>query len=90
LILRISLVFGRHLSANRILLNIEVEPGHPMIRLLNRQCAFQTEAGRRVVLNNGIEVVATYFVMRLTLFFLGGGRYFSADDWIARRWRSHA
>lgn len=51
---------------------------------------FQTEAGRLVVLNSGIEFAATYFVMLLALFFLGGGCYFSADFWIARRWRSHA
>ncbi len=40
-----------------------------------------------VVLNNGIEFAATYFVMLLALFFLGGGRYVSADYWIRRRFR---
>jgi putative oxidoreductase len=39
------------------------------------QCAFQTEAGRLVVLNNGIEFATTYFVMLLALFSLGGGRF---------------
>ena len=38
-----------------------------------------------VVLNNGIEFAATYFIMLLALFFLGGGKYFSADYWIKRR-----
>ena len=43
-----------------------------------------TELGRPVILNNGIEFAATYFVMLLVLFFTGGGRYFSMDDWIGR------
>lgn len=47
-----------------------------------------TEQGSFVVLNNGIEFAATYFVMLLTIFFIGGGRYFSVDYWIARRFRS--
>jgi uncharacterized membrane protein YphA (DoxX/SURF4 family) len=49
--------------------------------------AWLTEAGNFVVLNNGIEFAATYFVMLLALFFIGAGRFVSADDWIARRWR---
>jgi uncharacterized membrane protein YphA (DoxX/SURF4 family) len=44
-----------------------------------------TEQGSFVVLNNGIEFAATYFVMLLALFFLGGGRYISLDYWIGRR-----
>jgi len=43
-----------------------------------------TEKGTFVVLNNGIEFAATYFVMLLSLFFTGGGRYFSIDDWLRR------
>ncbi|MCG2633699.1 MAG: DoxX family protein [Gammaproteobacteria bacterium] len=46
-----------------------------------------TEHGNFVMLNNGIEFAATYFIMLLALFFYGGGRYLSADYWIARRWR---
>jgi uncharacterized membrane protein YphA (DoxX/SURF4 family) len=46
-----------------------------------------TENGTYVVLNNGIEFAATYFVMLLALLFLGGGRYVSADYWIAKRFR---
>lgn len=46
-----------------------------------------TENGSFVVLNNGIEFAATYFIMLLVLFFIGAGRYLSLDDWIARRWR---
>jgi len=46
-----------------------------------------TENGSLVVLNNGIEFAATYFIMLLALFFTGAGRYFSLDYWIARNWR---
>lgn len=44
-----------------------------------------TEHGNFVVLNNGIEFAATYFVMLLALFFIGGGRYLSIDYWLARQ-----
>jgi uncharacterized membrane protein YphA (DoxX/SURF4 family) len=47
-----------------------------------------TSSGSFVISNNGIEWAATYFVMLLALFFLGAGRYLSADYWIARRFRS--
>ncbi len=47
-----------------------------------------TENGSFAILNNGIEFAATYFVMLLALFFLGGGRYISVDYWIARKLRS--
>lgn len=43
-----------------------------------------TARGNFVILNNGIEFAATYFVMLLTLFFTGGGRYFSVDYYLAR------
>lgn len=46
---------------------------------------YLTEHGRIVVLNNGIEFAATYFVMLLSLFFTGAGRYFSLDWWIRKR-----
>ena len=41
-----------------------------------------TQHGGFVVLNNGIEFAATYFIMLLVLFFAGGGRFFSMDYWI--------
>ena len=44
-----------------------------------------TENGSFVVLNNGIEFAATYFIMLLALFFIGGGRYISVDYWIKQR-----
>lgn len=43
-----------------------------------------TGSGNFVILNNGIEFAATYFVMLLALFFLGGGRYVSVDWWLTR------
>lgn len=46
-----------------------------------------TEHGSLVMLNNGIEFAATYFIMLLALFFIGGGNYLSADYWVARRFR---
>jgi len=41
-----------------------------------------TSSGRLVVLNNGIEFAATYFIMLFSILFTGGGRYFSVDYWI--------
>lgn len=46
-----------------------------------------TEAGSITILKNGIEFAATYFIMLLTLFFTGAGKYFSIDYWVARKWR---
>ena len=45
-----------------------------------------TENGSVVILNNGIEFAATYFIMLLALFFLGGGSYVSADYWLKRKY----
>lgn len=43
-----------------------------------------TEKGSVVILNNGIEFAVTYFIMLITLFFIGGGRLTSMDYWIMR------
>lgn len=45
-----------------------------------------TRYGDIVVLNNGIEFAATYFVMLLALLFMGGGRYVSVDYWLRRHY----
>ena len=42
------------------------------------------EKGNIVVLNNGIEFAATYFIMLLALFFIGAGRYTSIDYYLSR------
>lgn len=44
-----------------------------------------TEHGSLVMLNNGIEFAATYFIMLLTLFFIGSGKYASVDYWISKK-----
>ncbi len=44
-----------------------------------------TQNGGFVILNNGIEFATTYFIMSLTLFFIGSGQYVSADYWIAKK-----
>ncbi|MET0090161.1 MAG: DoxX family protein [Candidatus Thiodiazotropha sp.] len=49
-----------------------------------------TQNGSFVVLNNGIEFAATYFIMLLVLFFIGGGRLVSLDYWIARSMRENS
>ena len=53
----------------------------------NANYSWLTENGTLVILNNGIEFSATYFIMLLALLFLGGGRYVSVDYWIARKFR---
>ncbi|GAB60404.1 HvfX family Cu-binding RiPP maturation protein [Rheinheimera nanhaiensis] len=47
--------------------------------------AWLTHNGSFVILNNGIEFAATYFVMLVSLFFSGGGRYTSLDYYVKRR-----
>lgn len=50
-----------------------------------------TQLGDPVILNNGIEFSATYFIMLLVLLVYGGGRYVSADYWLKKitpAWRS--
>lgn len=49
-----------------------------------------TGRGSVVILNNGIEFAATYFIMFLSLFFTGGGRYTSLDYWLAKRYGTPA
>jgi putative oxidoreductase len=43
------------------------------------------EKGNIVVLNNGIEFSATYFIMLLALFFIGAGRYTSVDYYLSKK-----
>lgn len=47
-----------------------------------------TENGNFVVLNNGIEFAATYFVLLLVLFFTGGGRFVSIDYWLNKKYKT--
>lgn len=52
--------------------------------------SYLTEHGSLVMLNNGIEFAATYFIMLLSLFFTGAGRYVSIDYWLRLRIRGDA
>ncbi len=45
--------------------------------------------GNFVILQNGIEFAATYFIMLFVLLFSGGGKYFSVDYWINRKFNQH-
>ena len=47
-----------------------------------------TSSGNFVVLNNGIEFAATYFIMLLVLFIYGSGRFFSVDYYVNKSMRS--
>jgi len=47
-----------------------------------------TSSGSFVISNNGIEWSMTYLIMLLALFFLGGGKYFSFDYWIHKKYRN--
>jgi len=44
-----------------------------------------TEHGSLVMLNNGIEFAATYFIMLLALFFIGSGKYVGIDYWLKKK-----
>jgi uncharacterized membrane protein YphA (DoxX/SURF4 family) len=43
-----------------------------------------TGRGSLAILNNGIEFSVTYFIMLLSLFFTGAGRFVSLDFWIEK------
>jgi len=45
-----------------------------------------TSSGKFVVLNGGIEFAVTYFIMLLSLFFSGGGKYTSVDYFLAQKY----
>lgn len=47
-----------------------------------------TQLGDPVILNNGIEFSATYFIMLLVLLVYGGGNYISLDYWIRKTIRN--
>lgn len=49
--------------------------------------AYITELGSPVMLQNGIQFAITFFIMLLTLFFIGSGRYVSVDYWIQRKYQ---
>lgn len=48
----------------------------------NADYDYLTSSGSLVMLNNGIEFAATYFIMLFSLFFTGAGRFVSIDYWV--------
>ena len=46
-----------------------------------------TEHGSFTILKNGVEFAATYFIMLLVLFFMGCGKYFGIDYYLALKFR---
>lgn len=65
-----------------------IEKKEIMIAILQEHGNYEwlTSSGNITILNNGIEFAATYFIMLLALFFIGGGRYVSLDYWFKRRY----
>jgi len=51
----------------------------------NADYDYLTSSGSIVILNNGIEFAATYFIMLCSLFFTGAGRFLSIDYWFKRK-----
>ena len=47
-----------------------------------------TEHGNIIASNNGIEWAATYFIILLALFVIGGGKFVSVDYWLAKKFRA--
>jgi len=47
-----------------------------------------TEYGNLIASNNGIEWAATYFLILLALFIIGGGKFVSVDYWLAKKSRA--
>ncbi|WP_432472169.1 HvfX family Cu-binding RiPP maturation protein [Amphritea sp. HPY] len=56
----------------------------------NSNYGWITGRGSVVILNNGIEFAATYFIMLFSLFFTGAGRFFSVDYWLSRSYREQS
>lgn len=53
----------------------------------NGNASWLNEKGSFVILQNGIEFAAIYFVFLLVLFFTGGGRFVSIDHYLYERFR---
>ena len=51
----------------------------------NADYDYLTSSGSLVILNNGIEFAATYFIMLFSLFFTGAGRFISVDYWFDKK-----
>jgi len=65
--------------------NAQLEAGRALLAQ-HGNYEWLTETGNFVILNNGIEFATTYFIMLLTLFFIGAGKYVSIDYWLTRKY----
>jgi len=65
--------------------NAQLEAGRALLKQ-HGNYDWLTETGNFVILNNGIEFATTYFIMLLALFFMGAGKYFSIDYWLAKKY----
>jgi len=65
--------------------NAQLEAGRALLEQ-HGNYDWLTETGSFVILNNGIEFAATYFIMLLALFFMGAGKYVSIDYWLAKKY----
>jgi len=76
---------GAPFASDRVIESIEKK--EMIISILQEYGNYEwlTSSGSIVILNNGIEFSATYFIMLLVLFFIGSGRYFSIDYWLKKR-----
>ena len=76
---------GAPFASERVIESVEKK--EMIISILQEHGNYEwlTSSGNIVILNNGIEFAATYFIMLLALFFIGSGRYFSIDYWLKKR-----
>ena len=65
--------------------NAQLEAGRSLLKE-HGNYEWLTDTVNFVILNNGIEFATTYFIMLLALFFMGAGKYFSVDYWIAKKY----
>ncbi len=78
------------LANDRVMESVERLNAAKEILRENGNYNWLTGRGSVAILNNGIEFAITYFIMLLSLFFVGGGRYFSVDYWLAKKFRPQA
>jgi len=75
---------GSWLANDRVLEAAErLERGRDILRE-HGHYDWLTGRGSFVILNNGIEFAATYFIMLFSLLFTGAGRYVSLDYWVGQ------
>lgn len=71
------------LASEKVLESVDKLAAAKTILQENGNYQWLTSSGNFVILNNGIEFAATYFIMLLSLFFTGAGKFFSLDFYIS-------